>query len=161
MELKVNARPQDQCRWVLVVAASDVGTAANPSARGKESGLPATTRWVYLCGRDRTGRLFARYRRRRHLGARLSKASPAHRSGRPPPAAEQVPPLRRACPCCNGWVYRVPRRFIDGLTNVDAPVHRYRCRSLGCGWEGNLPAQQASLPRLGGSDAHDSLDRTV
>jgi hypothetical protein len=52
-------------------------------------------------------------------------------------------------------VYRVPRRFIDGLTNAHAPVHRYRCRSLGCPWEGNLRVRQASLPRLGGSDAHD------
>jgi len=161
MELKVNAWPQDHGRWVLVGAASGVGTAADPSAPGKESALPATTRWVYLCSRDRTGRLFARYRRRRHLGAQLGKAPAALRSSRPLLAAEQVPPLRRTCPCCNGWVYRVPRRFIDGLTNVDAPVHRYRCRTLGCGWEGNLRVRQAFLPRLGGRNAQDELDRAV
>jgi hypothetical protein len=152
MELKVNARPQDQCRWVLVVAASGDGTAVDPFALGKESGLPATTRWVYLCGRDPTGRLFARYRRPRRAGSSHNVALAA--------AAPAAPP-RRACPCCNGWVYRVPRRFIDGLTNAHAPVHRYRCRSLGCPWEGNLRVRQASLPRLGGSDAHDSPDRAV
>jgi hypothetical protein len=141
MELKVNAWPQDQCRWVLRVAASGDGAAPDPSSLGKESGLPAASRWVYLCSRDPTGQLFARYRRPRHAGSRRNVAPAA--GGSRAAAVEPAPQARRACPCCNGWVYRVPRRFVDGLTHVHAPVHRYRCRSPGCSWEGNLPVRQS------------------
>lgn len=44
----------------------------------------------------------------------------------------------RVCPDCNGFVYRVQRRFIDRLISLIFPVQRYRCSSLGCHWEGNL-----------------------
>ena len=43
-----------------------------------------------------------------------------------------------ACPRCNGAAYRVPRRFVDLLVSMFITVNRYRCRSVGCGWEGNL-----------------------
>jgi hypothetical protein len=33
---------------------------------------------------------------------------------------------------------RVPRRFTDRLISLIRPLHRYRCHSIGCGWEGNL-----------------------
>jgi uncharacterized protein with PIN domain len=45
----------------------------------------------------------------------------------------------RHCPLCNGAIKRIPRRFIDRLLSMFSPVHRYRCRSMRCGWEGNLP----------------------
>lgn len=50
------------------------------------------------------------------------------------PAHESV------CPCCNGPVERVRRRFVDRLLSLVAPVQRYRCRAKGwdCDWEGNL-----------------------
>jgi hypothetical protein len=35
-------------------------------------------------------------------------------------------------------VNRVPRRFIDRLLSLAYPVHRYRCRSFICTWEGNM-----------------------
>lgn len=45
------------------------------------------------------------------------------------------------CPICKGPVERIPRRFIDRLTSLFKPVHRYRCfsKGWGCDWEGNLP----------------------
>ena len=42
------------------------------------------------------------------------------------------------CPWCYGRAYRVQRRLIDRLLSLIAPRYRYRCGSLGCGWEGNL-----------------------
>lgn len=45
------------------------------------------------------------------------------------------------CPCCNGPVYRIQRRSFDRFINIFLPVYRYRCGSLGCSWEGNLPVQ--------------------
>jgi hypothetical protein len=39
----------------------------------------------------------------------------------------------------------VRRRFIDRLLSLILPVHRYRCNSLGCHWEGNL-RQKAPCP---------------
>jgi hypothetical protein len=35
-------------------------------------------------------------------------------------------------------VYRIPRRVADLLLSVFVSVHRYRCDSMGCNWEGNL-----------------------
>ena len=43
------------------------------------------------------------------------------------------------CPHCNGPIKRIPRRFIDRLLSMFSSIHRYRCRSMQCGWEGNLP----------------------
>ncbi|BAL27249.1 hypothetical protein AZKH_p0366 (plasmid) [Azoarcus sp. KH32C] len=43
----------------------------------------------------------------------------------------------RTCPRCNGTVYRVQRRLIDLLLSAFVPVHRYRCNTMGCNWEGN------------------------
>ena len=43
-----------------------------------------------------------------------------------------------ACPRCDGAVIRMPRRFVDRLVSIVVPVHRFRCRSFGCNWEGNL-----------------------
>jgi hypothetical protein len=46
------------------------------------------------------------------------------------------------CPRCQGAVVRVPRRVIDRVVSLISPRHRYRCQSIGCGWEGNLPAKR-------------------
>ncbi len=46
------------------------------------------------------------------------------------------------CPCCSAAVFRVSRRLIDLLVSVFVPVRRYRCRSMKCGWEGNLRDQR-------------------
>ncbi|MEO8039197.1 MAG: hypothetical protein ABI794_10540 [Betaproteobacteria bacterium] len=50
----------------------------------------------------------------------------------------------RACPNCNGRAYRIRRRFIDRLTSLVTPIQRYRCDSVTCGWEGNLPVHPKS-----------------
>jgi len=42
------------------------------------------------------------------------------------------------CPECQGPAERIPRRWIDRLTSLILPRHRYRCRSWVCRWEGNL-----------------------
>lgn len=46
----------------------------------------------------------------------------------------------RRCPCCRGPAHRTRRRSIDRLVSLILPRHRFRCTSIGCGWEGNLPA---------------------
>lgn len=55
------------------------------------------------------------------------------------------PSSGRACPCCNGAVCRIPRRFVDLFTSIFLPVHRYRCCSVRCGWKGNLRVKRHSL----------------
>jgi hypothetical protein len=52
------------------------------------------------------------------------------------------------CPRCRGGgsyldLERVRRRLVDRLISLIRPRHRYRCRSMGCDWEGNLPARPA------------------
>ena len=49
------------------------------------------------------------------------------------------------CPSCSGSVYRIQRRPFDRFVNFFVPVHRYRCGSLGCRWEGNLLVPQEVL----------------
>jgi hypothetical protein len=49
------------------------------------------------------------------------------------------PPGHPACPLCNARVNRISRRLIDRVISVVHPVHRYRCDSFTCHWEGNLP----------------------
>lgn len=44
----------------------------------------------------------------------------------------------KACPHCNGSVYRTHRRFVDLLMSIFIPIRRYRCDSMLCDWEGNL-----------------------
>lgn len=50
-----------------------------------------------------------------------------------------------ACPQCNASVYRVPRRLVDRVISMIVLRHRYRCSSLYCDWEGNLPPVRLSL----------------
>ena len=39
---------------------------------------------------------------------------------------------------------RVRRRQMDTISSIFVPVHRYRCGSFSCQWEGNLPANNDS-----------------
>lgn len=50
-----------------------------------------------------------------------------------------------ACPLCNSPASRVPRRFIDLIMSMFIQVSRYRCRSMDCGWEGNLRVKRHPL----------------
>lgn len=49
------------------------------------------------------------------------------------------------CPRCNGSAYRIHRRFVDLLMSMFITVSRYRCRSMDCGWEGNLRVKRHRL----------------
>jgi hypothetical protein len=49
------------------------------------------------------------------------------------------------CPRCSGRVTRIPRRSVDVLISAFTRTRRYRCRSPGCGWEGNLRARRQPL----------------
>lgn len=49
------------------------------------------------------------------------------------------------CPRCGGDVYRVPRRAFDMIVSHFIVVHRYRCTSRDCNWEGNLRKKRYSL----------------
>ncbi len=49
------------------------------------------------------------------------------------------------CPRCNGAAVRVPRRLVDLLLSMVMTVNRYHCRSVDCGWEGNLRVKRHAL----------------
>jgi len=42
------------------------------------------------------------------------------------------------CPRCQGALVRVRRLPLDRLISLLFPRHRYRCITIGCGWEGTL-----------------------
>lgn len=50
-----------------------------------------------------------------------------------------------ACPHCKGPTIRVTRRLVDLLMSMFISVSRYRCRSIDCGWEGNLRVKRYPL----------------
>ena len=52
----------------------------------------------------------------------------------------------RECPRCGGPAHRVQRRKIDRLISLFFPRRRFRCGSMGCGWEGNLPVKPSPGP---------------
>jgi len=53
--------------------------------------------------------------------------------------ADHTPaPNVRRCPMCHSSINRIPRRFVDLALSLFTTVHRYRCRSFSCDWEGNL-----------------------
>lgn len=47
----------------------------------------------------------------------------------------------KRCPLCHSSTNRIPRRFVDLVLSLYTPVQRYRCRSMRCDWEGNLPVK--------------------
>jgi len=70
-------------------------------------------------------------------------AAAANGSGRP--AAVGYSSSGCTCPRCNGAAARVPRRLADLLLSMVMTVNRYRCRSVDCGWEGNLRVKRHAL----------------
>lgn len=70
-----------------------------------------------------------------------------------------------ACPQCRGSVHRMHRRPLDRLRSFVSPVHRFRCETFGCGWEGNVrispqefeASERMPLHHPGGSRRHDGL----
>lgn len=61
----------------------------------------------------------------------------------------------RTCPRCNAAVFRVSRRLVDLIVSVFVPIRRYRCRSLSCGWEGNLRDKQLDSLDVGHGQQHE------
>jgi hypothetical protein len=53
--------------------------------------------------------------------------------------ADRYRNVRRTCPKCGDFVFRIHRRVIDRVYSLYRPVYRYQCTSLECGWQGNLP----------------------
>ena len=51
------------------------------------------------------------------------------------------------CPECRAILNRLPRRLIDRLMSIVYPVHRYRCRSFLCGWQGTLRSKLSETDR--------------
>ena len=50
-----------------------------------------------------------------------------------------------ACPQCNGNLLRTWRRPIDRFSSRFVPVHRYRCDSFQCQWEGNFRIDRSAF----------------
>jgi hypothetical protein len=58
--------------------------------------------------------------------------------GNPPAAYEAAPDPALRCPSCASPLVRVRRTPWDRLVSLVSPRRRYRCRGMGCGWEGTL-----------------------
>jgi hypothetical protein len=50
----------------------------------------------------------------------------------------QAGPGKHTCPSCNGSLMRAWRRPVDRFITQFVPMHRYRCVSSSCRWEGNF-----------------------
>jgi hypothetical protein len=50
----------------------------------------------------------------------------------------QPPESGLRCPRCGGALVRMRRKPFDRLLSLVSPRRRYRCRAMGCGWEGAL-----------------------
>lgn len=57
---------------------------------------------------------------------------------KPAPQAESSAEAHVACPCCQRKMIRIWRRPSDRLLSIFTPLHRYRCDSHDCRWEGNI-----------------------
>jgi hypothetical protein len=60
-------------------------------------------------------------------------------------------PRNLHCLLCHGRMLRVVRRPLDRLISLFVPVQRYRCASMGCGWECRVRPRQASAPTAAGA----------
>ncbi len=49
-----------------------------------------------------------------------------------------APDTALGCPRCGSVLVRVRRKPFDRLLSLLSPRRRYRCRAMGCGWEGAL-----------------------
>lgn len=64
----------------------------------------------------------------------------------------------QACPMCNAAVLRTARRPIDRFLSRLVAVHRYRCVSFTCQWEGNF--RTSSVVRNAKGAAAGALEST-
>ena len=64
-------------------------------------------------------------------------STPTHSDGKHPEALSYSSP-GCTCPRCNGPTIRVPRRLVDLIMSAFVAVGRFRRKSEGCGWEGNV-----------------------
>ena len=60
--------------------------------------------------------------------------------------------FRGTCPVCHGVAHRIRRRLVDRLISMVVMRYRYRCESMLCGWEGNLPVLSLSRAKQRGSE---------
>lgn len=51
---------------------------------------------------------------------------------------------KHLCPCCDAKLIRIPRRLVDRLLSLLAPVQRFRCTSFQCQWVGNIHMDDGS-----------------
>jgi hypothetical protein len=56
----------------------------------------------------------------------------------PPNMYTQPPDPGLRCPRCGHALVRMRRKLFDRLLSLVSPRRRYRCRAMGCGWEGTL-----------------------
>lgn len=52
--------------------------------------------------------------------------------------------VARRCPECDGELLRAIRLPVDRLVSVYKPVHRYRCQSFDCQWQGRLALESTA-----------------
>lgn len=65
------------------------------------------------------------------------------------------------CPRCRSPVYRIKRRFIDLVISLFAKVHRHRCRSRNCGWEGNFRVKDLAPQGESRAEMYQGSDRIL
>jgi len=111
-----------------------------------ETGSPAASRWLHVWHHDARRDLFTQREslRQRHRGA-IETMNAASTVDKVHPDDADYSAQKCACPRCSGRVYRIPRRVVDLLSSMFISVSRYRCRSMECGWEGNLRSKRHLL----------------
>jgi len=129
------------------------GLASTPPMRSPinpATGLPAGSRWLHVWHHEVRHDLFTprELLRQRHRGAIETINATATTDSVCPDHADYSPQTG-ACPRCNGTVVRIPRRMVDLFASMFISVSRYRCRSVDCGWEGNLRSKR-HLPLIQG-----------
>ena len=102
-----------------------------------ETGSPDASRWLYVWHHE-ARRDPLTQRGSMHGPVEIMNAPSMEDRVRPDDADYSFSAHECSCPRCNGTVTRIPRRVIDLLASLFMSVSRYRCRSMDCGWEGNL-----------------------
>lgn len=67
----------------------------------------------------------------------------------------------QSCPQCGSRLIRISRKPLDRLLSLFAPLHRYRCPSFSCRWEGCLRVAYPSAPTAPGALSSASEDDAV
>lgn len=115
-----------------------------------ETGSPAAPRWLHVWHHDSRHDLFTQREslREHHRGAtktRNETMNAADSVDKAHPDYADYSDQKCVCPRCNGKVYRISRRAVDLLLSMFTSLSRYRCRSMECGWEGNLRSKRHLL----------------